>query len=161
MRRFTSHKLAFSSVLTGACLAITACSNITEDSEEPGPTAATSAAAEPSTSDAGQYGGIPQYKSTPGAAGLNAQFAGTVRISQGCVYVVDGDIRLLPVFPSGSVSWDASRSTFTWRGATYADGSSITLGGSEGRGGPDMDPDLFTVLPDAGCNSEALWIVSP
>lgn len=105
--------------------------------------------------------GIAQYPVGDDAAGMDALFGGIVRIEAGCVYVIDGSIRKLPVIPQGSVSWNAGGTTFAYRGKTYSDGATISLGGGEGRGGDELPASFFSTPPLAGCDTSEMWIVSP
>ena len=104
---------------------------------------------------------IAQYPVGDDAAGMDALFTGTVNIQTGCVYVTDGSVRKLPVFPQGSIAWNAAQRAFTYQGGTYAAGDTISLGGGEGRGGAELPASFFSTPPADGCDTSAMWIVSP
>lgn len=123
-----------------------------------------SAAASPAAAtedDAGPIAAIPQYPVRSDGAGKDALFSGNILIEKSCIYVVSDGIRVLPIFPEGSVEWIEYGASFGYDGQAYSAGSAISIGGGEGRGGPALDRSVFSHPPGADSDTDELWMVSP
>lgn len=140
--------------------------SVTSESGDQG-TAPPDPATGPSAAEASSVAGpksallIAEYPVNGNATGMDARFSGRIRYEGRCVYVVDGSVRKLPVFPAGSITRTENGNGFVYRGRAYSDGDPIVLGGGENTGGPGLAPDFFIDPETNDCDTQALWIVSP
>lgn len=100
---------------------------------------------------------LPFMMPTDSTLGMQAVTTGQILIEGRCLYLGYGpDVKQLPIFPFDSAVWDLN--ALVYRGERYVIGDSITLGGGE-RSWRDDFP-LFQ-QPDAACEKEKVWFVSP
>lgn len=98
------------------------------------------------------------YDAPEGRPYMQALISGVLRRERDCVYIGEGEHRMLLILPSPTARWDAARGTIRFGDREYRFGDEAAFGGGGGELAPGPEAQAARRL---GCDTSPVWWASP